>query len=151
MFGKLREYFAGEQTSLDVDKTGMATAHDLHVATVVVLIEMAGADKEVARPEAEAICVSMQDHFGLGEDEVPELVEIALSAKSEKGKIDEFVKAINENFNPKQRQEILTMVWKVVLADGKIDKFEERFAVQMKTRFQLSDEQAAEAQAAARS
>ncbi|MCB0334113.1 MAG: TerB family tellurite resistance protein, partial [Bdellovibrionales bacterium] len=84
-----------------------------------------------------------------GEDEVPELVEIAIAAKCEKGKIDEFVKAINDNFNPKQRQEILTMVWKVVLADGKIDKFEERFAAQMKTRFMLSDEQADQARAAA--
>jgi len=34
------------------------------------------------------------------------------------------------------------MIWAVVIADGSVDKFEERFALQMKNRFKLTDEQA---------
>ena len=33
------------------------------------------------------------------------------------------------------------MIWRVVIADGTIDKYEERLAVQMKFRLQLTDEQ----------
>jgi len=145
MFEKIRGFFTGEQSTLTVDKSGNATERDIHVATAVLLIEMAGSDNEIAREEAEAVCASIQAQFNLHEDEIPELVETAIAARSEAGKIDQFVKVVNENFNTKQRQRVLIMIWQIVLADGKIDKFEERFAKQMQARLQLSDEIAEEA------
>ena len=151
MFNKLKEFFQGEQTDVDVDRSGAPTEHDLHLATAVILIEMAGADEEIDRAEAQTICATIQNQFGIPENEVPELIEVALAAKREAGKIDEFVKVINSNFNPTQRQRILMMVWKVVMADGKIDKFEQRFAEQMRNRFQLTVEQAEEAKQMAQS
>lgn len=145
MFKKLAEYFKNDITTLDVDKSGNPTPKDLQVATVVMLVEMASADNDIAEEEAQEICFSVASRFGIDEDEVPELVQIAISARQESSKIDDFVSTINHSFNEAQRIQILSMVWKVVLADGKIDKFEERFLVQLKTRFQLSEEALEEA------
>lgn len=145
MFGKLKSFFKGETTlekSLQADKTGQPTAHDLHVAAAVLLIEMAGSDQGIAAQEAQAVCALMGQEFGLAEETLPELVQTAVSARQQKGKIDEFVKAINANFDDSQRQRLLAMIWKIVLADGKVEKFEQRFAVQMYNRFRLSEEQA---------
>ncbi|RMG42705.1 MAG: TerB family tellurite resistance protein [Candidatus Dadabacteria bacterium] len=148
MFKGLKDFFSGSKEikdTLDQDQAGNVTDHDLHVATAVLLVEMAGADKEIAPEEAETLCVALQEQFGIPAAKVPEIVQTAIASRKEKGKIDEFVNLINQRFNDMQRQRILAMIWKVVLADEKIDKFEERFATQIKYRFKLTDEQAARA------
>lgn len=141
MLGKIKEFFSGEESAVHVDKGGKATPFDLHVAVVVLLVEMAGSDHEIDPNEAEAICSSVSEQFQMEEDEVPELVQIAISSRNEEGKIDNFVGLINEAFNDSQKQKLLAMVWKVVLADGVVDKFEERFAKQIEKRFRLSEDQ----------
>ena len=145
MFNKLKEFLHGEQTELSVDRSGNPTDQELQVATAVLLFEMASADSSIARAEANAVCETMASQFSIPEDQIPDLIEMAVAARQREGKIDEFVKVINEHFNAVQKQKILGMIWKVVKADGDIDTFESRFATQMKFRFQLSDEQAAEA------
>lgn len=148
MFGKIKEFFAGQEaleTTLEKDKSGSATDRDLHIAAAVLLVEMASSDQEIAPQEGQAVVAAMSQEFGIGQSEVPELVEIAIASRQEKGRIDEFVKCINDNFNETQRQRVLAMLWKVIIADGTIDKYEQRLATQMKFRFKLSDEQAAEA------
>lgn len=142
MFKKIKEYFKGEETSVLVDKGGRPTERDLHIATAVLLIEMASADQAIAKEEATVVCNTMGAQFGIAEDKLPELVEIAIAARKEAKKIDQFVKAINDSFNDEQRTRILAMIWKVVIADGKVEKFEQRFAKQLQARFKLSDEQA---------
>lgn len=149
MLGRLKEFLKGEQKSIEVDRKGNPTPYELLLATAVLMIEMAGSDKDIAHAEAQAVCDSLAAKFGIAEDEIPEVVQAAIASRQESGRIDEFVKVINENFNDTQRQQILSMIWNVVLADGKIDKFEERFAKQMMNRLKLSEEQAQAAKEAA--
>jgi uncharacterized tellurite resistance protein B-like protein len=152
MFGKIKSFFRGElslEKSLLSDKSGQASTKDLQVAALVILIEMASSDKDIAPQEAQAICDLMQTEFGIGEEAIPDLVQVATAARQEKGKIDEFVKSLNEHFNVEQRVRLLSMIWTIVMADGKVDKFEERFALQMQNRFQLTPEQAAKARSIA--
>jgi uncharacterized tellurite resistance protein B-like protein len=148
MFGKLKSFFKGEaslEKSLQADKGGQPSDRDLQIACLVLLIEMAGSDQGIASQEAEAVCASMHAEFGLEEAAIPELVQLAIASRKEQGKIDEFVRLINMRFSEAQRIRLLAMIWKIVLADGKVDKFEQRFAVQMYNRFQLNEEQAEKA------
>lgn len=153
MLKKLVEFFSGEAeaSSLIVDSSGDPTAADLHVATAVILFEMAGRDEKIHPTEADAIVNTMTEQFQLDSEEVPDIMKVATASLKEKGKIDIFVNILNENFNDSQRQKVLAMIWAVVIADGQIDKFEERFAKQMQNRFKLSDEMAAEARGMAES
>lgn len=145
MFRKLKKFLSGEQSladnmndSLAHDKLGQVTTFDLHIATAVLLVHIASADQEIAREEAEAVCTLIEKNLGIPEEDVPGLVEVAIEAKRNKGKIDEFVALINDKFNEEQRIKLLAMVWRVILADNKIEKFEDRTAVQIQNRLRLS-------------
>ena len=50
-----------------------------------------------------------------------------------------------EKFSEEQRVLVLAMVWKVVIADGKVEKTEKRFARLIQPRLKLDDSQAEEA------
>ena len=147
MFKKLIGFFKGEQTieesikaSLEQDKSGKATDQDLHIATAVLLVHVASSDQSIAREEAEIICNVMERNLGIPEEEIPPLVEMAVSARREKGKIDEFVSIINERFDVEQRVLLLSMIWKVVLADQKLEKLEDRMVTQIRNRLRLGIE-----------
>ncbi len=145
MFKNINSFFSKEETSLQVDKHGRPTAHELKVATVVLMVEMAGSDKAVAPEEAETVCKGIVKEFDVSEAEIPELVKIAIESRKEQGKIDQFVECINDNFDDQQKILVMAMIWRVILADGKIDVFERKFAAQLKARLQLNDQQAEEA------
>ena len=148
MFEKIKDYFAGEKSlpaSLEADREGNPTDGDVLVACAVLLVEIARADKKIAKQEGEMVASLMSSSFGLDKAEMPRLIETAMAARKGLGKIDEFVECINDHFDAAQKQKLLAMVWKVVRSDGSVDRFEQRLAVQIKCRLQLNDEQEREA------
>jgi uncharacterized tellurite resistance protein B-like protein len=145
MFSRLKEFFFEDKTTLEVDQEGEPTNEDLQIATAVLLLEMAGADDDYAPEEVKACFRVLEQQFNVSDEATLELFEKADSLRKEKGKIDEFVAAINENFDVKQRMLVLAMVWKVIIADQQIENHEKRFATQLRTRLQLTREQAEEA------
>ena len=154
MLKKLKNLFSGvspAEASLKADKHGQMASGDLQIAALVVLIEMASTDQAIAPAEAQSVCALMAKEFEIDDAVLPDLVKRAIEARKATEKIDSFVKKINEGFNVHQRQRLLAMIWNIVLADGKVDKFEQRFAVQMYNRLQLTADQAASARALAES
>lgn len=139
MFNRLRDFFRGT-ASLQESTTGEPTNRDIQIATAVLLLETAGKDEDYAPEEVNLIFDAMESYFGLASEDAQEVIEIAESSRQQKGKIDEFVQIINQNFSPEQRQLIFALAWRVICADGQIDKFEQRFSTQLKFRLQLSDE-----------
>ena len=145
MFNKLKDFFGGS-ASLQVDASGEATAKDLQIATGVLLLEMAGADDDFAPEEVHAVFRTMEEQFAIKDVDTLDLMEEAQQAREDKGKIDVFVEAINSNFSDQQKQIVLAMIWKVILADEVVEKYEQRFASELRQRLQLSRVQAEEAQ-----
>lgn len=139
MFDKFRAIFGG--SVLSKDAKGQPTERDVVIATGVLLLEMAGADEDYAPEETQAIFDIMETNFGLTKEEALEILEAADAVRRDGTKLDEFVKTINESFDGKQKERVFASVWKVVLADGRVDNFEQRFATQLRFRLQLSDEQ----------
>ncbi len=125
---------------LGVDSTGQATGKALQVAVLVLLIKLSGMDKGVDNSEAEAVTSLITKQFGLADDQMPSLVELAIDAQRHRGKIDHFVNAINGQFSTQQRERIYAMLWKVVLADGKVDEFESHFCNEICQAFALTPE-----------
>ena len=144
MFDKLRDFLQkdSEDVSLEIDKTGTPTDKDLILATAVLLVEMAASDNEIAQEEGATVGALITGQFGVKYTELEGVIQAAIEARKKAAKIDQFVGCINEHFTEAQKQKVLAMLWKIVIADGKIDKFEERLTTQMKFRFQLTDEQA---------
>lgn len=148
MFNKLMDFFSGG-TSLEVDKNGTPTSKDLQVATAVLLLEMAGADEDFAPEEVQSCFRSMEKQFNISDSETLAIMELAQKSREDQGKVDSFVAAINENFSDKQRQLILAMIWKVVIADQLVERYEQKLAEQFRARLKLTEQQSEEAKSLA--
>ena len=144
MFCNLKEYiFSG--AALRVDDSGRPSDRELQVATIALLAEMAHSDKGVGPQELDAIFAAAAKAFGVEGEEAGELVEIADFLRAEKKCLDDFVAAINKNFNQSQKEQLLGLVWKVLSADKKFEKVETVFAAELRKRLGLTLEQAVRA------
>jgi uncharacterized tellurite resistance protein B-like protein len=111
------------------------------LAIAVLMLEMAGADNDFAPEEVKTCFRNLENLFGLTDTQALEILENAEKIRSDKEQVNNLVLALNENFTEDQRCLILALVWKVVIADTKIEKPEMRYANQLRVRLQLSEEQ----------
>ena len=144
MFSRIKEFFEGS-ASLEVDKSGQATDKDLQIATAVLLLGSAGADDDYAPEEIKACFRSLEQHFKIDDSETLAIFEMAEKLRNESDQIETFVKSINENFSDKQKQLILAMIWKIIIADEVIENYEQKYASKVRQLLQLSREQAEQA------
>ena len=107
----------------DPDEEGREHAYRL--ATAALLMEISRADHDIKQVEREAVVGAVQRAFGLDESETQNLVELAEEEANEATSLYEFTRLINTNFDPKQKQHVVEMLWQVAFADGVADKYEE--------------------------
>ena len=144
MFKNLSEFFAGE-VSLKIDANGEPTRRDLIVSAVVVLNGLAHADNDFETEELNSIMNQMFAEFELSQNEGAEILAIAQFLQRDQSKIDQFIDTLNANFTIEQKQLILAMAWKLIIADGVVEKFESELAVELRGKLGLSLEQAVRA------
>ena len=150
MFSNLKDFVDGG-ANLELNQGGEPTPQDVKVATVSILLKMAHADNSVDQEEINAIYTAVKSSFAVDQAEAEELMSIAENLRKNEKKTTELVQAINENFSVEQRQQILGVIWKVVKADGIVDKYELEYATRVRALLNLSLEQALAARALAES
>ncbi len=144
MFKKLKDFFRGS-SKLVVDRSGQPTNEDLQIATGILLLQMAGADEDYAPEEVAIVYQTIGRAFKLDDETAGRILEIADAARGNSEKVTEYFKSLSQHFTTSQRQQIFAMAWKVIVADGQIAKFEQRYAEQVKARLQLTNEEAEKA------
>lgn len=146
MLEKLTEFFEGEK-SLDeaVGQGKELTERDLQIATAVLLVEMASADRKISPKEGEAVVSVMSRVFELPPNAVPELVKAAIASRKEQGRVDEFLRCLNERFDREKKVRVMAMLWKVMMADGTIGKDEQQLMRRVKEVFGADDKETDEA------
>ena len=95
------------------------------LATAVICIEMAKIDGEFSDAEQGRIRKILSRMFDLSDEEISEIIEEA--EKEMKDSLDtwKFTNIINRNFDRDQKRAVIESVWKVVYADGSLDKHED--------------------------
>ncbi len=141
MFENFGEYFRGRKATLIQDVSGKPTARDVMIATGLFLLEMAGADNDYDPDETRVIFDVMAKQFRMDEEQVLEILELADVLRKDRSKLDDFFSSLLQVFSGEQREKVFAMVWKVVIADGRVDKFELRLATQYRHRLKLTDQQ----------
>jgi uncharacterized tellurite resistance protein B-like protein len=147
MLGKIKDLFTKKISLYECN--GQRISKEMLTAISVILLEMSGRDDDYAPEEVLTIISSLRDYFLVEESEAKQLIEKADKLRKTEEKLDGFVKTINDNYTVKQRQLLLSLLWKIVITDGVIDKFEKRFAEEMRNRLLLSEAQADQARATA--
>lgn len=95
------------------------------LAMTALLVEAARADHHVKEVELEELGSLIAVRLQLGPDEALALVHRAREAVERSVSLYEFTRPLQESFTYEQKQEFIRMLWHVVLADRRLDKYED--------------------------
>ncbi len=101
-------------------ETAAAQQHALELAAAVLLVEVMRADAEIGSAERAAAMAALHRRFGLGEDEVARLLELAEQTSRHASDYFSFTSKINEAFGPAQKVQMIENMWRIVYADGQL-------------------------------
>lgn len=124
MIDKIKNFF-NKNISEEGVETGSDTDKRIQVAASALLVEMAKVDDEFSEEEGERIISLLKKEFGLTDEIALELVEMAELELKASVDLWQFTSLINTNYSPDEKIKLMELVWRVIYADGKLDKHED--------------------------
>ncbi|MEM9387165.1 MAG: TerB family tellurite resistance protein [Pseudomonadota bacterium] len=101
------------------------SSEDLPLATATLLVEMTRADHQQTEGERATVEQALVSHFSLAADEARALLEEAERETARAISLYDYTAALNQALDDEQRVKVLELLWRVALADGHLDKYEE--------------------------
>ncbi|KPK12149.1 MAG: hypothetical protein AMJ68_02980 [Acidithiobacillales bacterium SG8_45] len=128
MIKRITEYF-DKRIGPGTDSVGGASHYNqrMRIATAALLLEMANIDFSSEPEEIEAIHKTIQSELGLSANETEELMALAREEARDMSSYFQFTSIINKTCTPEEKAVIIEMLWKVAIADGRLDNYEEHF------------------------
>lgn len=123
--------------SSDTTSSDDNSERKLQLATCALFLEVAQADEHFKRDEREKIMKVMKEMFVLSSEEINELIKQSDEYIQQSVSLYEFTDVINNHFNKDERYEIIKNVWRLILTDEKIHKYEEHFVRTITANFKL--------------
>ena len=125
MISGIREFFHNRVQSISGGRRSDDPQRALQLATASLLIEVSRADHHIDLEEKRTIEHSVQRLFDLSAEETQEIVRLAEEEIDDATSLYEFTRLVNEHLDADQKRSIVENLWRVALADGKKDKYEE--------------------------
>jgi uncharacterized tellurite resistance protein B-like protein len=122
VINKLKEILLG---SAAYAETAANPEQRQQLALASLLIEMARADFDESASEHAAIADLLASHFELTPEESQALLKRAQDESDSAVCLFDFSRALHESLDAEQRLEVIELLWKVALADNKLDKYED--------------------------
>ena len=117
---KLTALFSGSKPTSDT--TPLRT---LELACAALMFEVARSDFTIDETEREAIRSLLTENFALSDEDVATVTEKAADNVDAATCLFEFTRTINEVATVEQKRQLLTMMWRVALADDALSRYEE--------------------------
>ena len=94
--------------------------------SATLLIEIARADHEIAPAELAAIRQALQQSSStLSAQDIDEITELALQDADLSVSLHDQIRVINASCSQSQKTQLVEHMWRVAMADGNLDKYEE--------------------------
>ncbi|HUL82270.1 MAG TPA: TerB family tellurite resistance protein [Gammaproteobacteria bacterium] len=113
-----RAFGAEQPTDADRDRA-------LRVATALLLIEVARADYQADGAEDRAIYAEIKKFFQLDDEATQLLVQEAAREADRAVSLQSFTRRLVEELSEGERHRVVEMLWRVALADRRLDKRED--------------------------
>ena len=97
----------------------------IQIATCVLLLEIAKSDYEFTMEEMATIRNILENELGIKKENINEILNIAEEHREENVDIWEYTNLIKQNYTWEEKNLLIEMVWKVIYADGVLDKYED--------------------------
>ena len=126
MIEDIRKFFADK---LNPPEDASEEEHRLSIqyATAALLIEVAKSDFDQDEMERGLIFAMLKDTFELRERQLNELVSLADKATQDAHDIYQFTQLVNDAYSYEDKTQLITNLWRVAFADGRIDRYEDHF------------------------
>lgn len=120
-------------------------AERIQVATCVLLLEVAHTDGDFSEMEELLVRDLLQERFGLSGEATAELLDLSHHKREESLDLYQFAQQIHETFTLEEKLEVLEALWRIVYADGVLDKYEDALMRKLGSLLRVSHQQMIEA------
>jgi uncharacterized tellurite resistance protein B-like protein len=128
--------------------SGPTGAQRIQLATAILLLEMAHADKEFHPMEQVVIDDVLADRFQLSPEAIEELTAYATQARGASVDLFQHTRLVNQTFSVDEKIELLHQLWRVVYADGVLHRYEDYLVGRLCTLLRLTHKQLIDAKLA---
>lgn len=125
MLDFFRKAFGGGGDPGDTAPSDSAGEEDLAIATCALFLEIANIDDEFSQVERDRIIDLIRSEYGLSEEQSREIARRSTAELENSVDLWQFTNILNENYSDSDRIRVVELLWKVVYADGKLDKHED--------------------------
>lgn len=124
MISAIKQFF---DKSLNIDTTteNQDGKHRIEMASAALLFELLKIDAHVDKREMEILKIVLRDTFGLEDDSLQELIDLAELEAQQATSLYEFTSLINSEYSYDERVQLVGNLWKLAYADASLDKYEE--------------------------
>ncbi len=133
MFKRIMTLLQGEEN----DAARESRFERVQVATCALLLEVAQSDGHYQAVEAKIVHDLLAQKFNLSAVAVAELIEYSQEHRQESTDLFQFAREINAHFSRAEKLDVMEGVWRVIYADGTLDKFEDALARQLASLLRL--------------
>ena len=95
------------------------------VSACVVLLEMAHSDGEFHEMEGQVVDDLLERKFGMSPEARRELLDYAREKRDDSIDLYQFTNRINETFKDEEKLQVVRTLWRIVYADGVLDRYED--------------------------
>ncbi|MDB9985594.1 TerB family tellurite resistance protein [Pelagibacterales bacterium] len=133
MFDNLKTFFDKKtnltEISFDSEK----------IAVVALLISTAKYDGNFDESERLEIHNLIKNYFSLSSENTDDLFKAAEKIENEANDLQQFTRSLNKLLNEEEKLKIVKLIWKIVMADGIIDNYEENLVRRLSGLLYLQD------------
>ena len=109
----------------------------VQVATCALLMEVAHSDGHYQSVEATVVHDLLAQKFNLSAAAVAELVDYSHQHREESLDLFQFAREVNAHFSREEKLDVMEGIWRVIYADGTLDKHEDALARQLANLLRL--------------
>ena len=117
---KLTALFSGTKAT-----SGETPVRALELSCAALMFEVARSDFTIDETERESIHLLLTENFALSAEDVATVTEEAADNVDTATCLFEFTRTINDIATVDQKRQLLTMMWRVALADDALSRYEE--------------------------
>ena len=106
-------------------QSDLSEEESIRLAAAVLLVEVMHADHRVEASERQAVMRALQACFSLSPEDAGTLLERAEARVRDVTSLHEFTSRLHRHLDRAEKVDLLEQIWRVVLADEELDRYEE--------------------------
>ena len=124
MFESIKQFFDKKLVYVEEEQS-LSNTFRTDLACAALLIEVINSDQKLEEQETEAFLAVLKENLNISNEDIDDLVELAQTQAKEATSLYEFTRLINDDYDYKQKVELIENMWRIAFSDNNLDKYED--------------------------